>query len=367
MRRVTSTPRADWQARLESQGFAFHTIDGQPYWREDICYVFDEAQIDELEAATNELHSLCLDAVDRVVRGGRYADLGLDERAATLIERSWWDREPALYGRMDLSYDGLSPPRLLEYNADTPTALFEASVAQWYWLQDVASDADQFNSIHEALVERWRTLPPASHVHFAACYDSTEDALTCDYLVDTCMQAGHRATALDVEQIGWSGKDFIDLENAPIERLFKLYPWEWMLSEPFAAHLPQTRLRWFEPAWKMVLSNKAILPLLWEFFPGHPNLLPASRRRADVAGAVVRKPYWGREGAGVTVLEPGQDEGSVTESCIYQALAPLPVFDGRHALVGSWVVGSNAVGIGMREDADRITRNTSCFVPHLFR
>lgn len=367
MRRVTSTPRADWQARLESQGFAFHTIDGQPYWREDVCYVFDEAQIDGLEAATNELHSLCLEAVDRVVRGGRYADLGLDGRAATLIERSWWDREPALYGRMDLSYDGSSPPRLLEYNADTPTALFEASVAQWYWLQDVASDADQFNSIHEALVERWRMLPPASHVHFAACYESSEDALTCDYLVDTCMQAGHRATALDVEQLGWSGKDFIDLDDAPIERLFKLYPWEWMLSEPFAVHLPQTRLRWFEPAWKMVLSNKAILPLLWEFFPGHPNLLAASRHRTDVAGAVVRKPYWGREGAGVTVLEPGQVEGPVTEPCIYQALAPLPVFDGRHALVGSWVVGNNAVGIGMREDVDRVTRNTSCFVPHLFR
>jgi len=367
MRRVTSTPRADWQQRLESQGFTFHTIDGQPYWREDVRYEFDAAQIDVLEAATDELHALCLEVVDRVVRGGRYAELGLDERAATLIERSWWDREPALYGRMDLSYDGKSPPRLLEYNADTPTALFEASVAQWYWLQDTVDDADQFNSIHEALVERWRMLPKASHVHFAACYESTEDALTSDYLVDTCMQAGHRTTALDIEEVGWSGRDFVDLEDAPIERLFKLYPWEWMLAEPFAQHLPQTRLRWFEPAWKMVLSNKAILPLLWECFPGHPNLLPASRQRGDIDGLVVRKPYWGREGAGVVVLETADIEQPSTEPCIYQALAPLPVFDGRHALVGSWVVGSTAVGIGMREDGDRITRNTSCFVPHLFR
>jgi len=357
----------DWRQRLESQGFTFHTIDGHPYWREDVRYEFDAAQIDELEAATNELHAICLEAVDRVVRNGRYADLGLDDRAATLIERSWWDREPALYGRMDLSYDGASPPRLLEYNADTPTALFEASVAQWYWLQDLAPEADQFNSIHEALVERWRMLPKASHVHFAACYESAEDALTCDYLVDTCMQAGHRATALDVEQIGWSGGDFVDLDDMPIERLFKLYPWEWMLAEAFAQHLPQTRLRWFEPAWKMVLSNKAILPLLWEFFPGHPNLLPASRLRGEIAGPAVRKPYWGREGTGVVVLDAGSAEAPSAEPCIYQALAPLPVFDGRHALVGSWVVGNTAVGIGMREDGDRITRNTSCFVPHLFR
>ena len=367
MRRIASAPRQDWQRRLESLGFGFHTIDGQTYWREDVHYQFDAAQVDQIEAATNELHALCLEAVDRLVRSGRYADLGLDDRAATLIERSWWDREPALYGRMDLSYDGQSPPRLLEYNADTPTALFEASVAQWYWLQDVAVDADQFNAIHEALVERWRRVAAPTQFHFAACYDSSEDALTCDYLLDTCLQASHRATALDVEQIGWSGTAFIDLENVVIERLFKLYPWEWMLAEAFAEHLPQTRLRWFEPAWKMVLSNKAMLPLLWEYFPHHPNLLPASRRRANIDGAAVRKPYWGREGAGVVVLPRGEVGTPSSEPCIFQAFAPLPVFDGQHALVGSWVVGDTAVGMGMREDADCITRNTSCFVPHLFR
>src|SRR5579859_1095662 len=212
MRRETRTPRTGWQERLESLGFHFHTIDGQPYWREDACYVFDAREIDVVEAATNELHTLCLEAVDRIVRGGRYQELGLDARAAALVERSWRDREPALYGRMDLVYDGSVPPRLLEYNADTPTALFEASVAQWYWLQDTAPQADQFNAIHEALVERWQGLPAASHVHFAACYESTEDALTADYLLDTCMQAGHRTTALDIEQIGWSGRDFIDVD-----------------------------------------------------------------------------------------------------------------------------------------------------------
>ncbi|MFC4526864.1 glutathionylspermidine synthase family protein [Dyella halodurans] len=367
MRREACQPRPDWRARLESLGFAFHTIDGQPYWREDARYLFDAREIDEIEAATNELHALCLEAVDRIVRAGRYDALGIDARAATLVERSWWDREPALYGRMDLVYDGSAPPRLLEYNADTPTSLFEASVAQWYWLQDVAPDADQFNAIHEALVERWQILPKASHVHFAACYDNIEDAVTTDYLLDTCLQAGHRATALDIEQVGWSGRDFIDLDNAPIARLFKLYPWEWLLTEPFADHLLDAPLRWVEPAWKMLLSNKAILPLLWEFFPGHPNLLAASRVRADIEGAVVRKPCWGREGAGVIVLDSNAPEPRADEPCIYQALAPLPVFDNRHALVGSWVVGHTAVGMGIREDADRITRNTSCFVPHLFK
>jgi glutathionylspermidine synthase len=368
MRRERIVARPDWPARVESLGFHFHTLDGAPYWREDVCYVFDSEQIDTLEAAITELHGLCLEAVDRIVHTGRYAELGLDGHAAALIERSWRNRDPALYGRMDLSYTGHGAPKLLEYNADTPTALLEASVVQWYWLAETQPDADQFNSIHERLVEHWRqVLPPRSTVHFAASYENPEDAATCDYLLDTCLQAGHAAQALDIEQIGWSGRDFIDLENLPIGRLFKLYPWEWMLAEPFAQHLPQARLQWIEPPWKMLLSNKAILPLLWEFFPGHPNLLPASRHRADISGAAVQKPYWGREGQGVHVLAAHESPLATAEPCVFQAFAPLPRFDSRHALVGAWVIGGVAAGIGMREDVDAVTRNTSQFVPHYFR
>jgi len=116
----------------------------------------------------------------------------------------------------------------------------------------------------------------------------------------------------------------------------------------------------------MLLSSKAVLPLLWEFFPNHPNLLPASYQRGDIDGGVVSKPFWGREGQGIVVLD-ARDAGTQAPLTVYQALAHLPVFDGYHALVGSWMIGDKPAGIGMREDNDRITRNTSCFVPHLFR
>lgn len=290
MRREIIRPRANWQAEVESIGFGFHTIDGQPYWREDACYVFDADAIDEVETATGELHAMCLEAVDRIVRGGRYDALGIDEHAARLAERSWFDREPSLYGRMDLSWDGVTAPRLLEYNADTPTSLFEASVVQWYWLEACYPDADQFNSIHEKLIERWPRVGGGDRVHFAACYDNPEDGTTTDYLLDTCVQAGHEVQALDIEEIGWNGRAFIDLADRPIDRLFKLYPWEWMLDETFSQHIAPSRTRFIEPAWKMLLSNKAILPLLWEWFPDHPNLLPASLRREDIAGPAVAKP-----------------------------------------------------------------------------
>ena len=47
------------------------------------------------------------------------------------IAASWKRRDASLYGRFDLRYDGQGPAKLLEYNADTPTSLFETAVFQW--------------------------------------------------------------------------------------------------------------------------------------------------------------------------------------------------------------------------------------------
>lgn len=263
MRRSPVPLRRDWRQRVEALGFECHTLDG-PYWVEDACYRFDEAEIDLIEAAGNELHAMCLDAVADVVRSGDYARLGLEPLAATLAERAWRAGEQSLYGRMDLAYDGTAPPKLLEYNADTPTALFEAAVVQWYWLEDTRAGRDQFNLVHEALVQRWPALFTAgTHVHFAGSLDAIEDRVTTEYLRETCAQAGFATTLVDVSDIGWKDGRFVDLEDHGIGALFKLYPWEWMVTEPFARHLPGAGLRLVEPAWKQVLSNKSLLPLLW--------------------------------------------------------------------------------------------------------
>lgn len=89
--------------------------------------------------------------------------------------------------RFDLAYDGLQPTKLLEYNADTPTSLVEAAVAQWYWLEETHPDRDQFNSIHQRLIALWRELPPEfpkRHIDFCSA-DDLEDWMTITYLLDT--------------------------------------------------------------------------------------------------------------------------------------------------------------------------------------
>jgi glutathionylspermidine synthase len=129
MRRDPRIPRADWQARVESVGLPHHTgAGGAPYWDESACYTFGADEIDELEAATAELHRLCLAAVEHVVTRGRWAELAIPPAAVPLVERSWRAREPTLYGRFDLAYDARTPPRL---SSTTPTRPPRSSRPRW--------------------------------------------------------------------------------------------------------------------------------------------------------------------------------------------------------------------------------------------
>jgi len=367
MRREKLSPRPDWRAKVEAVGLDFHSSGGEPYWWEAACYAFSAAEIDVLEEASETLHQLCLEAVDRLVIAGDFSRLAIPQPFWTWIAESWRRRDPDLYGRFDLAFDGNGPPKMLEYNADTPTALLEAAVAQWYWLEEVKPGCDQFNSIHEKLLARWTELRQAHRdtgcVHFAGVLDEPEDQRTLDYMRDVCGQAGWPTEQLDIAQIGWNGRCFTDLAERPIEALFKLYPWEWMLRESFGEYLKRDCAAFIEPPWKMLLSNKAILPILWEMFPNHPNLLPAAFTRDKLPGACVEKPVHGREGAEVRLVasgEPGRDDR------VYQAAYPLPVFDGMHAVIGSWIIAGKSAGIGLREDANPVTTNASRFVPHYF-
>ncbi|MTJ84181.1 MAG: glutathionylspermidine synthase family protein [Telmatospirillum sp.] len=370
MRRERVTPRPDWPARVEALGLSFHSEEGVPYWCEEACYSFTAAEIDRIEEDTARLHELCLTAAGRLITGGDLDRLGIGEHFWPWIARSWDRSAPDLYGRFDLAYDGSGPAKLLEYNADTPTALLEAAVIQWYWLEETRPAADQFNSIHERLIDRWRTigsgLPAGQTLHFAGVTAEAEDLVTLDYLRDTCEQAGLATRLIDIADIGWNGRTFTDLEEQPVQALFKLYPWEWMLREGFAAHLTEDRTLFLEPPWKMVLSTKAILPILWEMFPGHPNLLPAVFRRGDLPGRCVEKPFHGREGSGIRFLDPGA-AGAPEGQHVWQAVPALPRFDGRHALVGSWVIGGEPAGIGLREDPGLVTGNQSLFLPHYLK
>jgi glutathionylspermidine synthase len=370
MQRETVTPRADAARKLEAQGLSFHARDS--YWREDVCYRFDLEQVEVIEAATNELHQMCIAALKSAIQKERLGEFAIPQAFWDPIAESLKRNDFSLYGRFDLSYDGKSAPKMLEYNADTPTSLLESAVCQWFWMKDQFPSADQFNSIHERLIARWRQLPGVGPIHLASIAENEEDWACTTYLIDTVTQAGRTASHLNIEDIGWDPerKAFVDLQGDAIENLFKLYPWEWLMHEEFGMHILTGSTRFIEPLWKAVLSCKGLLPILWELFPEHPNLLPAYFEDGHLS-AYAKKPLYSREGANVELYSNKECLDKAPgpygqQGYIYQALHTLPDFDSHYPVIGSWLIDGQSAGMCIREDASLITTNSSHFVPHYF-
>lgn len=373
MKRIHLEPRKDWQQKVEELGMGYHSVGGT-YWDESACYEFSPSEIDMIEDVTDELHQMCLESVDKIIQNDWFDRLAINPKTAMSIVKSWENKEEGIYGRFDLSYDGIHPPKMLEYNADTPTSLFESSVVQWMWLEEVFPQYDQYNFIHEQLIKQWDMLAKQlkQPVYFGCVDDSMEDLITTEYLRDTAIQAKLATKHIFVRDIGKTDRDiFVDLQEKEIGALFKLYPWEWIISEDFGdAIQQQSHMRVIEPIWKLLLSNKAILAILWELFPKHPNLLPSFFEKSLLGQEYVKKPFFSREGANVSLVSKdgiesfGGQYGK--EGFVYQQIAKLPNFNGNYALVGSWVVGNKACGLSIREDKTLITTNQSRFLPHYF-
>ena len=382
--------RPQWRALAQQYGFIFHSLYGQPYWDETACYQFTLAQVEnDIEAPTAELHQMCLHLVDQIVRDDeKLQRMGVDAKYWSLIADSWHRRDPSLYSRMDLVYAGAGPAKLLENNADTPTSLYETGFWQWLWLEQQVNagklprHADQFNSLQEKLVNRFAQLAhqlPISACHFCCSQDSLEDRATVQYLQDCARAAGIDDHFLFMEDIGLSESGhFTDLGDRVIEHCFKLYPWEFIFQESFASALESAEVQWLEPPWKALISNKAILPLLWQAFPHHPNLLPAFFAD-DVSNGLsqlpegtqkwIKKPLFSREGANISLLDANKEERLSDgpygdEGYILQAFQPLPQFADNYTLIGSWLVDDEPAGMSVREDKSLITQDLSRFVPH---
>ncbi len=379
MRQISVPKVENWQNVVEAQGFDFHSLHGIPYWVEDRAYVFTPDEVAKIHHCTDQLYEMCLQLVDNVIANDLFMELRISDEWVPLIRKSWEQRDVSIYGRFDYAYSSDGSLKLLEFNADTPTMLMESAVIQYYWMKRykpfLLGHVDQFNSIHENLIRAWTVyknrLGDSAHekVYFCCMKDYIEDLKNVEYICDCARHAGLSVELIYIEDIGWDGHQFVDLQGQPIRNLFKLYPWEMMTMDDFGKNLlSHDGLQIVEPAWKMILSNKGILPLLWDMYPDHPNLLPASFDEGVIPRPFVRKPLLSREGANVTIAlkdEIVSSEGRYGNGdFIYQAFAPLSKFGSGYAMLGSWIAGGRSCGIGIRESSSLITDNVSRFVPH---
>ncbi|MEG1008432.1 MAG: glutathionylspermidine synthase family protein [Clostridia bacterium] len=374
MKRLSVTPRENYKAKIEELGFQFHT----DYWEEKACYSFSNEEIDEIHNASEELYKLYCLAAEHVIQNELWEELCIPEHMVKAIVDSWNEDDLSLYGRFDFVFKN-GVPKLLEFNADTPTSLFEAAVVQWQWKEEVFPSKDQYNNMHEYLVRSWSDIHKCygeKHYHFACLMDNLEDATTTSYIMSTASEAKLNTTLMDMEDIVLvekedGSKSFCTPDNESINAMFKLYPWEWMMNEGFGESIKDVEMSWIEPTWKLLFSNKAMLPLLYKLFPDCKYLLPCYLEEdARLLGNYCKKPIFSREGANIQLVKNYKvDEESFGdyghEGHIYQELVDIESFDGWHPVIGSWIIGGEAAGIGIRETISKITHNMSNFAPHI--
>lgn len=402
MRRISSMPRPDWERTIASQGLTFSLnmltdAQGRPagtshYWNESAAYEFSLPEVLHLEEVTEELHRMSLEAARFLAEetkkpGSPWRALGLPDAALEYARASLERGDMDLYGRFDLLYgDESEPAKMLEYNADTPTGLIEAAVVQWFWKETVFPEADQWNSLHESLIARWaqiRAARPDKMLYFAhtALDDTGEDIMTTAYLRDCASEAGWTTQGIEMTDIGYDhvADWFVDLDEKVINSVFKLYPWEDLMTEEFGPALAHRRPSgWYEPAWKMLLSTKALSAALWHLYPGHENLLPTFLGETGGLREYAKKPLHGREGDGISLVtdrfrqdHPGSGRYGA-EGYVFQHWSPAPNFPGasgepNHAVLGSWVIGGESCGVGIRESDGYITDPLCRFVPNIIR
>lgn len=378
MQRLIIERRKDWETKVKNLGLEYYNqaSDGI-YWDESAYYKFSAAEIDKMYYASKELFNLCMEAIDKIIENDWFHRFGIEHSIAQAIVDSWDDDAPTLYGRFDLTLGQDGNFKMMEYNADTPTSLFEASVIQWAWKEEQFVSNDQYNSLHTTLVEQFKyilsRLPMIyGNLYFTSVKSPEEDIINTHYIMATANEAGIDTRYISIDDIGFDTRDFVDAGNYLIEHIFKLYPWEWILNESFGAHFTKMKT-WIEPIWKLLLSSKAILPILWELFPNHPNLLPAyfytDENNSKLKNKII-KPIFSREGSNIIIKQNGQEiirtDGIYANMpMIEQEFCALPSFDGKYACLGSWVVGDEPCGLGIRESDSLVTQNESKFIPHI--
>lgn len=391
MERIVSTPREDHLNIVHSQGLIYsksilENNESYYYWNENSYYSFKEEEIDLIENTTRKLHDMSIEAVEFLIEENKKKEspwkcLNIPEYSIEYAEESFKRDDPTLYGRFDLLYNGDDNPKMLEYNGDTPTGLIETSICQLKWIQEVFPQKGQYNMLHDALIERWKEIlsnTKINSIHFAhTAEDPTgEDLMNTAYLRDCAEQAGWNTYGVEMSDIGINENgEFLGLFDEKIENIFKLYPWEDLFHEEYGEIISLLKTQgWIEPAWKTFISTKILLAALWHIYPNNELLLPAYVNNPNGMKEYVQKPLWGREGDNIILHTDShhiEREGRYgDEGYVYQQYKEIKNFPGEdfknnHPIIGSWIVGEDPVGIGIRESDGPITDFYCRFVPHI--
>ncbi len=380
-------------ATLEQLGFGWHTDSDQSKYIANELVVVTDSEAEAYYEAVNELYDMYAAAAEHVIKNNLFFDLGIPFNLIDVIKKSWDnDVHWHLYGRFDLAGGiGGAPIKLIEFNADTPTALFETAILQWALLKHNALDEErQFNNVYQAISDNFRRLvtlfddPEAFEKHydgwkilFSSASGNVEEEQTARLLQQMAIDAGFITGFEPLGGVKFDDEGIYDAHEEPYEYWFKLYPWEDIaieeseLATQLSTIMENQKAIILNPAYTLLFQSKGMMKILCDLFPDSPYLLKTSFEPLKGLQQVEKRMF-GREGANVRIMDAS---GSVIEENdgpygnfkpIYQEYVEFP----RDAQGNSYQAGVffayEACGLGFRRGG-KILGNMSKFVGHVLR
>lgn len=378
---------------MEQIGFEWHTdTDGSSYVSDEIVGV-SQAECEAYYEAANELYDMFITAAQHIIDNNLYHEVGIPFNLVDLVRESWENEVHwHLYGRFDLAggLDG-KPIKLIEFNADTPTSIFETAVIQWAMLKfNQMNESAQFNDLFDGLKENFRRLVTLDEetesfnehyegwkILFSCVAGNTEEEQSVRLLQRAADEAGFNTNFAYIDDVVFSDEDGIFYDGENYEYWFKLVPWESIAVEEgeLALILKNIVINQkaiiLNPAYTLLFQSKGILKILWQLFPNHPLLLKADDK--PLSGIkCVKKPIFGREGANIEILdEKGntieKNDGDYAQNrSIYQEFYEFNKDTNGNNYQAGVFFAFEGVALGYRKGG-KILNNTSKFVGHFIK
>ena len=377
---------------LESLNLAWHTDeDGTNYISDELVIVKD-SEAEALYKAANEIYDMFIEAGEYVLENNLLDSLSIPFNLHEIVKNSWEsDVHWHLYGRFDFAggVDGL-PIKLIEFNADTPTSLYESAIIQWAILKhNNLEEKKQFNNIYEALKDNFKRLITMNNdidkfeeyydgwkILFSSYEGIAEEEITVKFLEQIAKDAGFQTDFEYLENVGFSDENGICNKNDEnFEYWFKLFPWEDIaIQEGDLSHILTNIITdksaiILNPAYTLMFQSKAMLKILYDLFPDSPYLLECSFKPLPNKKQV-QKRVFGREGANITIFDSSNNIVKSTDGeydhykSIYQEYASYPKDKDGNIYQAGVFFAYEACGLGFRK-GDEILDNSSKFVGHI--
>ncbi|CAA6809915.1 MAG: Similarity with glutathionylspermidine synthase (EC, group 2 [uncultured Sulfurovum sp.] len=377
-------------AYLESIGFIWHTDDDSTPYITDEIVVIDSEEADAYYEAANELYDMFVEAGEHVIENELFHELGIPFNIVDAVKMSWDnDVHWHLYGRFDFAggVDG-KPIKLIEFNADTPTALFETSIVQWATLKlNGMEESHQFNNLHEALVDNFKRMITMDEevesfeenydgwkILFSSVKGNIEEENTVKLLQSIANEAGYVTEFAYVDEVQFDGEEGVFFNDENYEYWFKLLPWEDIAIEEADLAMLLTQIMenqkgiFLNPAYTLMFQSKAFMAILWDLYPNHPLLLETSLEPLQGIPQVEKR-IFGREGANTTIVNAEEEVMAQTDGeygefpSVFQEYVELPTNDKGESYQAGVFYAYEGCGLGFRKGG-LILDNASKFVGH---